>query len=208
MNGIGILLALVCGSVVVYAVWALVKEASLQHIQQALVLPYIAKYKEEPEVAAEIASDNFSVGYSFERFIVSRFQKEYFTLHDWRSDKSHDGIYALSNLYPDLKYEFHHHAKRIFFAVECKWRKDFYNNGIELKPEHIDNYIDYEQEENEKVFIAIGVKGTPAQPEFLFVFPLNDIDEDTSFLSRDFLNTYQKVPTSNFFFDPYRQKLC
>jgi len=207
MNEIGILLALLCGSVVVYAVWNLVKEASQLYTQQGPVFPFIAKHKEEQKTETEKLQHNLSVGYSFERFIVSRFQKEYFTLHDWRSDKSHDGIYALSNLYPDLKYEFHHHAKHIFFAVECKWRKNFYNNGIELKPEHIDNYIDYEQEENEKVFIAIGVRGTPAQPEFLFVFPLNDIDEDTTFLSRDFLNRYQKVPTSNFYFDPYRQKL-
>ena len=207
MNELGILLALVCGSLVVYAVCALVKEASQLYTQQSPVFPFIAKHKEEPQTATEILPDNLSVGYSFERFIVSRFQKEYFTLHDWRSDKSHDGIYALSNLYPDLKYEFHHHAKRIFFAVECKWRENFYNGGIELKPEHIENYIDYEQEENEKVFIAIGVKGTPAHPEFLFVFPLNDIDEDTTFLTREFLNTYQKVPTSNFSFDPCRQKL-
>lgn len=207
MNEFGILLALVCGMVVFYAVWTLVKEASQLYTQQTPVFPFIAKHEEEHNAATEVLSDNLSVGYSFERFIVSRFQKEYFTLHDWRSDKSHDGIYALSNLYPDLKYEFHHHSKGIFFAVECKWRDNFYIDGIELEQEHIDNYIDYEQEQNEKVFITIGVKGTPSQPEFLFVFPLNDIDEDTTFLSRDFLNRYQKVPTSNFSFDPYRQKL-
>ncbi len=47
-------------------------------------------------------SDSQKKGEEFEKFIVKKFNKEYFTLKEWTSDKYIDGIYAESTRNPDI----------------------------------------------------------------------------------------------------------
>ena len=48
-------------------------------------------------------AENKQKGDDFEKFVVQRFDKKYFTLQEWRSDKYVDGVYAVSNHFPDLE---------------------------------------------------------------------------------------------------------
>jgi hypothetical protein len=68
--------------------------------------------------------ENNGKGDAFEQFVVKNFDKAYFTLQEWRSDKYVDGIYPVSNHFPDLEVIFTFKSKgfREAFAVECKWR--------------------------------------------------------------------------------------
>ena len=50
--------------------------------------------------------DNKVKGDNFEKFVVKKFDKKYFTIQEWRSDKYTDGIYAVSNHFPDLEVMF------------------------------------------------------------------------------------------------------
>src|SRR5450432_3153220 len=72
-----------------------------------------------PSKDASIPNDT-EKGKNFEAFIVQRFAKPYFQFMDWIGDKNVNGIYPLSNLNPDLLYEFRNGPLVIRFAVECK----------------------------------------------------------------------------------------
>jgi hypothetical protein len=50
----------------------------------------------------------------------------------WRSDKYSNGRYAESNRYPDLELKQVNLHQEMDFAVECKWRKQFYNGQLKI----------------------------------------------------------------------------
>lgn len=104
-------------------------------------------------------------GRAFEEYVVSHFNKKYFTLKEWRGDKYYEGNYAESNRYPDMEYEFSLNDKIIPFAVECKWRSKFKNEQIQwATEEQADIYRKFEKEKDMPVFVVIGVGGSPSAP--------------------------------------------
>lgn len=113
-------------------------------------------------------------GRAFEEYVVSHFNKKYFTLKEWRGDKFYDGNYAESNRYPDMEYEFSLDGKTIIsFAVECKWRSKFSNEWITwATEEQADIYRKFEKEKDMPVFVVIGVGGSPSDPERVYAVPL------------------------------------
>lgn len=144
----------------------------------------------------------------FEAFVASKFDKKYFTLKDWSGDKYIKGIYAETTIQPDLKLRFKLRNIERDFAIECKYRSNYYKNGIEwAKQNQLNNYRKFEQDYNIPVFIAVGVGGNADNPEHLFIIPLNKI-EDT-FLDKRFLQKYKKInfQTNNFYFNSRNNKL-
>jgi uncharacterized membrane protein YtjA (UPF0391 family) len=137
-------------------------------------------------------------GYDFEKFIVERFDDAYFNLLEWRSDKFHNGKFPISSTLPDLEYEFNSNRHRIKFAVECKWRKSFFDYKIEwAKPYQITNYKNYEAANGIKVFIVIGVGGLPENPASVYIVPLHHISD--SIFTEYQLRPYQRYKKGNFF---------
>ena len=65
-------------------------------------------------------------GYLFEQFVVTLFDREYFTLLEWRSDKCIDGIFPLTCQFPDLEFYFHSQSETLHFAVESQMASIFY----------------------------------------------------------------------------------
>lgn len=120
-------------------------------------------------------TDSEMKGQAFEEFIISRVNKNY-KLKDWRGDKYINGIYAESTLYPDLEFEVQNGNEFFMFAIECKWRNNFYYNELELfKESQLINYWKFAAENNIPVFVAIGVGGQPSSPEELYIIPLKRI---------------------------------
>ena len=145
-------------------------------------------------------------GINFEKYVVQKFNKRFFTLKEWTGDKYINGIYAESTLHPDLHFEFKLNDITTGFAVECKWRKRLYKNGVELaKLEQLKRYRKYENEKKLPVFIVIGLQGNSSNPESLYIIPVKDVN--TTFLTIDTLKKYEKDKTQNFFFDPNKQNL-
>jgi hypothetical protein len=63
------------------------------------------------------------------------------------SDYHKDGVSALENREPDLKFKF----RNIPFAVECKWRKSFNNGSINwAKDYQVSNYKNYQATKRER----------------------------------------------------------
>lgn len=160
-----------------------------------------------PSQNTETKSDDFdenkAKGDAFEKFVVKSFNPKYFTLQEWRSDKYVDGVYAVSNHFPDLEVVFDFKSKGIneAFAIECKWRKYFYKNEIEwAKDYQIKNYKDYADKLQIPVYVVIGVGGEPEKPTELFVVPLKKIE--ANILTKSELQTYRKdISSLPFFWD-------
>src|SRR5689334_417135 len=125
----------------------------------------------------KVELSTFAKGHAFEDFIVTLFNKRKFRLLEWRSDKkASNGVYPLSNTLPDLEFGYSKGKYPKRFAVECKWRKQFYNNKLDWADEiQIENYNQYQSQNGITVFVAIGIGGTPSNPEQLFITPLDHI---------------------------------
>lgn len=144
----------------------------------------------------------------FEAYVASKFDKKYFTLKDWSGDKYIKGIYAETTIQPDLKLHFKLRNNEQDFAVECKFRSNYYKNGIEwAKQSQLNNYIKFEKKYNIPVFVVIGVGGNADNPMELFIIPLNEIEH--TFLYKSFLKKYEKMnfQKNNFHFNHNNNKL-
>lgn len=138
-------------------------------------------------------------GLLFEKFIVEKFNKDYFQLYEWRSDKFHGGIYAASSSLPDLEYNFKTSRHNLKIAVECKWRAKFINNKVEIASEkNMENYWRYMVDRQIPVFIVLGIGGKPEAPEELYIIPLDGIPD--RILHRKQLNEYQRYHGKGDFF--------
>ena len=87
------------------------------------------------------------------------------------SDYNENGVFAEENFEPDLKFAQNSCGN---FAVECKWRSRFQENGF-IKwsyPEQIERYYRYQKENDVPVFIALGIGGQPDHPQEFYLVPL------------------------------------
>jgi hypothetical protein len=92
------------------------------------------------------------------------------------------------------------------FAIECKYRSNFYYGTIDwAKDYQISNYKRYAAEKNIPVFVMIGVGGAPANPNRLYVIPLQHIH--TNVLTREELHPYERLNKANFYFDAKTMEL-
>lgn len=145
-------------------------------------------------------------GNDFEKFIVQKFNKNYFTIKEWAGDKYVKGIYAETTQNPDILFEFKLKDEVRLFSVECKWRKNLYKNGVEFAEEsQLARYRKFESEKNVPVFIAIGISGEASHPEHLYIIPLKNIN--STFLTIEELSRYEKKDDKNFYYNLKTNKL-
>jgi hypothetical protein len=145
-------------------------------------------------------------GTEFEAFVVKRFNTNYFTLIEWRSDKDTEGIFPLMSRFPDLEFHYESQTECIQFAVECKWREYFFEDGITFKEFQLDNYRLYESVTGNHTFIVIGIGNTPSHPRNVYILPLKEIKQNK--LHEFELNVYRrKQPHDKFFIDCQRKRL-
>lgn len=119
-----------------------------------------------------LVTDNEIKGRKFEDFVVSLMRdKSKFTLLSWRGDKISDGIYAKENLMPDLYVRQKLARQTVEYFVECKYRTSWGSeNCIDLSGQFL-RYRRYAAKMSVELFIAIGVGGTPSNPEEFFIVP-------------------------------------
>lgn len=148
-----------------------------------------------------LREENRKKGEDFEKWVVSKFDNRYFRVLEWRGDKQTHGHYAESSRLPDLEMEFKLHGEASVFAVECKWRKSFYREGVEWTyPTQLEGYRSYAKQRQRPVFVVIGVGGTASDPNQVFVIPLVDLSE--TLIPKLKLMAYRRNNTNrNFFFD-------
>lgn len=152
-------------------------------------------------------AENKQKGDDFEAYVVGNFDKDYFTLKEWRSDKYVDGVYPVSNHFPDLEIEFNFNAKKVkdVFAIECKYRSNFFNDSIKWAEDYqFKNYNDYAIKLKIPVFVIIGVGGMPSKPFDIYIIPLSDMIGPT--ISKPELGKYKKNKSKREFYWRWEEK--
>ena len=171
---------------------------------EELLREELAKYSNDAET--KLIDKKKERGDLFEAYIAAKFDKTYFKLKEWAGDKYSKGIYAETTMYPDLKLSFKLREIEQEFAVECKYRTHYYQNGINWATENqLTNYKKYEEKFKIPVFVAIGIEGNPKEPLDLFIIPLKKIEH--TFLSKNMLEKHRKDKSQNFFFNHKELKL-
>jgi hypothetical protein len=139
-------------------------------------------------------------GDDFEKFIVQKFNSDFFRVKEWAGDKYVNGIYAETTQQPDLKMEFKLKGKSSLFSVECKWRKEMFNDTVQFaRQDQFERYKEFERKEKIPVFIALGIGGTASSPEQLYVLPLKYISENV--LKAQDIERYKHNLSKDFYFN-------
>ena len=154
----------------------------------------------------EVIDQDKKKGNDFEKYVVEKFNKKYFKLKDWAGDKYVNGTYAETTLHPDLVLEFKLKGETRTIAVECKWRKNLYNNGVEFaNTDQLVRYRKFAKQQNIAVFVAVGVGGEASSPKYVSIIPLSEIDN--TFLSLEMLKKYNHNIEKGFYYDMESGKL-
>lgn len=195
-------------AIVLWGILIVTKQKGLKSPAKVLIRPEPElEYQPENEnIKQNNFDDNKAKGDAFERFVVKNFDPRYFTLQEWRSDKYVDGIYPVSNHFPDLEVIFDFKSKGIHqqFAIECKWRKGYFKNSIEWARDYqIKNYREYADTIKIPVFVVIGVAGEPENPQELFIVPLQKMEN--GFISKNELMKYKRNIDDNRFYWDYNK---
>jgi hypothetical protein len=144
-------------------------------------------------------------GIDFEKYVVGKFHRKYFSIKKWRGDKYINGRYAEDTPDPDLLIEFKLGNNSFIFAVECKWRQYYYKGGFDLSQKDFEKYKQYETETNTPVFIVIGIGCTGENPDKLYILKFHDIESNT--MKKEALSRFEKDRTRNFFYDAKNKEL-
>ncbi|MDE5857525.1 MAG: hypothetical protein K2H32_04120 [Muribaculaceae bacterium] len=136
----------------------------------------IANQVEMPEV--EFIDYAGQKGRLFEDFVVSLCaDKSRFKLIAWRGDKISGQTYALENLLPDLHLRHRFDNSEIEYMIECKYRSSWGEDGIDLSGQFF-RYLSAAKGKGVELFIALGVGGSPSNPDEFFIIPGRDVKTD------------------------------
>ncbi|MCQ2275261.1 MAG: hypothetical protein MJZ86_10760 [Bacteroidales bacterium] len=196
--------------IIIGAVLAVVGLVLVLHKPKVEVVEVVTPVEEEV-VSLPISSDsaktvtNEQKGRDFEIWVKDHFNQDFFNLKEWRGDKYDKGTYAESNRYPDMEWEFHFDKENVTetFAVECKWRSDFYNGSIEwASEENIAIYNRFAKERNMPVFVVIGVGGMPSAPVEVYVVPLKALQYP--YAKKEYLEKFRHEDLTKKFYYQYK----
>jgi hypothetical protein len=167
-----------------------------KHLERAEQLARDHTEEDETQVIDHIKK----AGDDFEGYVVKNFDKEYFKLKNWAGDKYIDGIYAETTLHPDLLLQFNYRDHSELFSVECKWRSGFKNSKVQVaNAGQIERYQIYASENNQPVFLALGIAGKASKPVYLYMVPINDLTSNT--VTQGWLKKYKLPVMENFFYE-------
>lgn len=145
----------------------------------------------KPEVT--MIDESKEKGDSFEKFIVLKFPKQFYSIAEWRGDKYIDGYYAKTTKEPDILIEIKNRKEKI--AVECKFRTNFYKNSdssmgfIFKSDEQVINYNNYAISNKILLFYAIGIGGEASNPKYVYIIPSDQVTSKYVDLKKHQYNT-------------------
>lgn len=81
---------------------------------------YNRNIEKTPEAVQSAEELNKKKGNDFENYIVNLFDRKWYQLIDWRSDKvASNGMYTQKSMHPDLEIRFKRTNQTFDFAIEC-----------------------------------------------------------------------------------------
>jgi hypothetical protein len=149
-------------------------------------------------------NDNYEKGLTFEKYVFDLFNPTYYSIEEWTRDVSDKraGRTVESDKNPDLLIRYKPKAER--FAVECKFRSNYVSSQKINKnviawsyPEQIQRYQEFSKKKGIPVFVVIGMKGSPDNPEYMYCIPLEEASYPEIFPS--VFGKYRRQPGKPFF---------
>lgn len=145
------------------------------------------------------STENYLKGLAFEKYIVNKFSKDYFSLIEWQGDKATDEFKPISNKNPDTVWEYKNGTRQRKFAVECKFRSKFVNDKVDIcNIEKLNHYKEFGVQRNMEVFIILGVGGAPEEPKDLYIIRIDNFPFITN---KKNLNPFLRKGKASFFYD-------
>jgi hypothetical protein len=128
--------------------------------------------------------ENILKGRRFELLVVKNLAVNgSFSILEWTPDKGFEaGVVVAANNNPDLVIR---DARGKEFAIECKFRSNFFFKTIKDKTKEItwasdkqlSRYKEFSLDRNIQVLVAIGLMGKSSNPKWNYLINLNDLDE-------------------------------
>ena len=136
-------------------------------------------------------------GLDFEKYVVKLLPDDYRNLR-WTGDKYVDGRYDESSKQPDIIFDIE--LNKVYsVAIECKFRMSFFKDLLVVaRKEQLDRYREFQERNDIPVFLAIGVGGSGAHPEELFIVPLNAIKFPV--VKKSYLKKFLKILDQKLFY--------
>ena len=163
--------------------------APAQPMQPAIEIGEIGESKD-----AELSKKE--KGNQFENFVANCFtDRNIFRVLEWnQGTTSTEGVYAESNVNPDFKIK--HKFSDSFectYWVECKYQTRRNNGALTFHDYQIERYRIIQRNSHVKVFMAVGVGGTPDAPASFYLIPLDSI-KDHSVAATELSQYYLSEP--------------
>lgn len=137
----------------------------------------IANQMDIPEV--EFVDHSTMKGRMFEEFIVKLMaDHSHYSIINWSSDKYADGIYSLDTLMPDLHIRHKLDECMIEYFMECKYRSSLPEGKLDISSQLGRYRRMTSAQPDRELFIALGLGGTPSDPERLYIIPNRMIRKD------------------------------
>lgn len=116
-----------------------------------------------------------SKGDDFENFVAKQFNNNSdYTVISWTGDKMRKyNVYVESDSGPDLKIR--HEPTQEEFYIECKYRSTLHKGKYKwTNDEQRKRYLDFDSNNKEPFYIALGLGGSPSKPDKVFCVPLRE----------------------------------
>jgi hypothetical protein len=159
-------------------------------------------YSKEPtrEVTTKPIDDRSEqeiIGQKFEDYFVNFLADKRFTLLDRTMDrKTSEGVYPESCKNPDLHISQVYLSRKVDYYIECKYRSSWKSGKVEIMQYQINRYRKFQQAaKGHKVLFALGVGGTPDNPQTLMLVPLDSLERN--YILQSWANKYEIRKSSN-----------
>lgn len=187
----------------------LIREIALNEGKDSeMTINQIKKELEESEEdnETELIGINQKAGLDFEKFVIQKFDRKYFKIRNWASDKFVDGRYADTTTQPDIQLSLNLRGQSYPLAVECKWRNQSKGEFVRFANDgQLERYRKFGDQENHPVFIVLGIGGKPSNPDELYVLPVSELNKPL--IHKAALGKYRKKIDADFYFDQDLQEL-
>lgn len=154
----------------------------------------------EDDECKEVDPD-FNPGLTFERYVVQKFNPQFFRLDYWAGDRFIADRYTSTVLHPDIQVTINTAEGSFPLAIECKWRNHQKGDYIWFAEDsQLTEYQRFAKETGRPTFIVLGLGGHPGGPEDVYLIPVNAFNRGTQ--HRANLTHYRKPnPDQGFFYD-------
>lgn len=140
-------------------------------------------------------------GNQFENYVANLFKnRKLFQVLEWNQGQtSSEGVYAENDKNPDFKIKQDFRKSGLIYWVECKFRSKTDKGNFTIADYQLKRYRKIQSESHLKVFVAIGLGGSPANPEKFYLVPLDSLK--SSVINVNQINQFKISHSGQVFFD-------